>query len=76
MENSTTSSGCGFNNIYQVDMTGIKKPNNVRNDKELEAEISKICEILKDTCKFDEAWIRIHIIFFLLENLCDSFEFD
>ena len=36
----------------RVNIQGLKKPSNIRNDKELEAEISRVCETLKDTCKY------------------------
>jgi len=35
----------------KVNIQGLHKPSNIRNDKELEGEISRICETLKDTCK-------------------------
>ena len=35
----------------RVNVAGLKKPTNIRNDKEFEGEISRICETLKDTCK-------------------------
>ena len=36
----------------RVNIQGLKKPTNIRNDKELEGEITRICETLKDTCKY------------------------
>ena len=36
----------------RVNIQGLKKPSNIRNDKELESEITRICETLKDTCKY------------------------
>ena len=34
----------------RINTSGLKKPSNIRNDKEVEGEISRICETLKDTC--------------------------
>ena len=36
---------------YQIDLSLITKPTNIRTERELEVEITKICETLKDTCK-------------------------
>jgi hypothetical protein len=38
-------------NPYLIDVSLLKKPTNVSSDKELEVEVTKICETLKDTCK-------------------------
>ena len=38
----------------RVSTQGLKKPTNIRNDKELEAEISRIVDTLKDTCKYTD----------------------
>ena len=40
----------------RISTAGLKKPTNIRNDKEVEGEINRICETLKDTCKYP----RIH----------------
>ena len=34
----------------KIDTSNLQRPNNIRTDKELEVEINKVCEILKDTC--------------------------
>lgn len=57
MEASTTNHTAGgqedgtATNPYLVDLSNLRRPTNIRSDKELEAEVSKICETLKDTCK-------------------------
>lgn len=35
----------------QLDLSDLTKPTNIRTERELEQEVSKICETLKDTCK-------------------------
>jgi len=45
METSNTQA------LGYVDISGIQKPSNIRTERELEIEISKICETLKDNCK-------------------------
>ena len=35
----------------KIDISNLQRPNNIRNDKELEGEINRVCEVLKDTCK-------------------------
>lgn len=49
MENSNNATS-GASNPYYVDLSGISKPNNIRTERDLEIEIAKICETLKDTC--------------------------
>jgi hypothetical protein len=39
-----------LNNFVQVDLSSIKK-SNIHTEKELENEVAKIYETLKDTCK-------------------------
>ena len=37
---------------YAVDMSNIAVPKNIRTEKELEQEVTRICETLKDTRKY------------------------
>ena len=34
-----------------VDLTTVKPANKIHSEKDLESEIAKICDILRDTCK-------------------------
>jgi hypothetical protein len=45
MESSTA-----LNSYTPLDLTTIPRPK-IQSDKELESEIAKICEVLRDTCK-------------------------
>ena len=57
----TTGQGSSLQQ-YRIDVSGLSKPTNIRSDRELEIEISKICDILKDTCKqtfFDMKFIYL-----------------
>lgn len=47
MENSSSAQLSPF----EVDVSGIQRPANIRTEKDLEIEIGKISETLKDTCK-------------------------
>ena len=46
--NYNTAGGAG---PYAVDMSNISVPKNIRTERELEQEVTKICDTLKDTCK-------------------------
>ena len=52
MENSSANH-CNF------DLSEINHPTNIRYEKELEQEISKICEVLKDTCMPAESLLTV-----------------
>jgi hypothetical protein len=51
VDNSQNVGGAATTGPLKMDVSHLQRPNNIRNDKELESEIAKICEVLKDTCK-------------------------
>ena len=46
----------------RINTSGLKKPTNIRNDKEVEGEITRICETLKDTCKSQDSSKAVFIL--------------
>ncbi len=61
-DNSQNGGGAAASGPLKMDVSHLQRPNNIRNDKELEIEITKICEVLKDTCKLPFDFKNSHFI--------------
>ena len=44
---------------YAVDMSNISIPKNIRTEKELEQEVTKICDTLKDTRNYIALFMKL-----------------